>query len=185
LSLAAQIREWATRFVEDDDGMGRALRVTFAFLVRRRLPPGVARDRAEDAVQEALVRVLAAHQNGAMSCVRYQHFVNTVCRVAVHWLISEHRRRRGIVALLDDEVLAPEGDTVAEAETCAKVREAVDRLAPEERELVRLRYEEGLTLEDLAARGGCSVATVWRRLQQIQERLRRELLGPEFEAGTS
>ena len=65
------------------------------------------------------------------------------------------------------------------AETCARVRSALARLAESDRELLVLRHLEQLSLAEIAAVLGTSEATAGKRHLRALERL-RGLLAPPF-----
>jgi RNA polymerase sigma-70 factor (ECF subfamily) len=60
-------------------------------------------------------------------------------------------------------------------EEAALVRQALLRLARQDRELLLLKYTEDWSCKELAAHLGIRVSTVEMRLQRARDRLRREL----------
>jgi RNA polymerase sigma-70 factor (ECF subfamily) len=59
------------------------------------------------------------------------------------------------------------------AEEAAWVHEAMDRLAPEHREVLLLRFVEEMSYEDIARVTGCQLGTVRSRLHYAKRTLRR------------
>ncbi len=78
-------------------------------------------------------------------------------------------------------VLSREPDPAFAAEVAEQTRRLLDSLADEELRQVVLWKMEGYTNEDIAARLGCAVATVERRLRLTRKRLEKELSASERE----
>jgi RNA polymerase sigma-70 factor (ECF subfamily) len=100
-------------------------------------------------------------------------------RIAVNEC-RRHRRRRILRLRLWQRREPRDAATshpVADTETHAQVRRAVAALAPPYREVVVLRYLEGLPIEEIAAIVGHSPNAVEVRLHRAREAL-RETLGP-------
>ena len=98
-------------------------------------------------------------------------------------LALDHLRRRRPESLDEvDEPVAPggaEGDPLARAvagQRRARVAEAVAGLAPLDREVLSLRFEEELALPQLAQTLGVPVPTAKARLYRALARLRERLL---------
>jgi RNA polymerase sigma-70 factor, ECF subfamily len=60
-------------------------------------------------------------------------------------------------------------------EDVARVHAALDRLAPEQREVVVLRYIEDMSYEEIAGVAGCPLGTIRSRLHHAKRALRRAL----------
>ena len=60
-------------------------------------------------------------------------------------------------------------------EDAARIHDALDGLALEHREVLMLRFLEGMTYEQIAAISGCGVGTVKSRLYYAKRALRRVL----------
>jgi RNA polymerase sigma-70 factor (ECF subfamily) len=72
--------------------------------------------------------------------------------------------------------LAGEGpDDAFSAEDAEHVHAALGRLAPEQREVLLLRFIEGMAYEDIARVIGCQLGTVRSRLHYAKRALRRVL----------
>lgn len=84
------------------------------------------------------------------------------------------RRRRGPIAravplAAVGEVAAPPGEEPAfAADDAAAIHAALDRLTPGHREVLLLRFVEGMTYEQAAAVVGCPVGTVRSRLHHAK-----------------
>jgi RNA polymerase sigma factor (sigma-70 family) len=134
-------------------------------------------DRALDAIHEAVRRTKPACDAGRIK--DYEHFRSSIRQTAVRSLIDGYRRSRRYAPMPDEELLAGEeedSDERARNERIALVREAIERLPAEERELVRLRFLEGLPLKEVAERTGASISAVWTRLRQPLRQVRKWLL---------
>ena len=157
--------QWSERVVRDQGVLASALSLAH--------DP----DRALEAVHEAVRRTKPACDMGRIT--DYDHFRSSVRQTAVRTLIDGYRRSKRYSPLPDETVLPSEEedrDESARADRIALVREVIERLPPEERELVRLRFEEGLPLKEIAARKGTSISAVWTRLRQPLRQMRLWLL---------
>jgi len=132
-------------------------------LIRVLIDPAPAAHVApDDVLQETLIeaarKIATFEDRGGASFYRWL--------VAIaRFKVAEARRagRRSAVAPFDAEPAA--GDTapalrVERDERAARLREALDRIAPEQAAAVRLRYLEGFTVEETAERMGKTAAAV-------------------------
>jgi RNA polymerase sigma-70 factor (ECF subfamily) len=93
----------------------------------------------------------------------------------------DHRRRTWRIAPLADrfqQTLRDPGDSLKEllrSERGDQVRAAVERLTPDLRIVIVLRYTEGLSYEQIAGALGCSEGTVASRLNRAHKRLEQRL----------
>jgi RNA polymerase sigma-70 factor (ECF subfamily) len=110
-------------------------------------------------------------------------FTAWVYRIARHRALRELRKRRQPLSSLEGIDLAGEGDEDEfSAEDAERVHAALGRLAPEHREVLLLRFFEGLAYEDIAAVTGCNLGTVRSRLHYAKRALRRVMEGvPQYE----
>lgn len=136
---------------------------------------------AEDAAQEAFLRAF----RGLRSFRRGATFFTWLYRIAANCAITRvrSRARRGKMesALVSPEEGAnpdppdPRTETpaaaVARDEKIALVREAVDSLSPEHREVVVLRDMEGLSYEEMAEILGDTLSAVKSRLHRARAAL--------------
>jgi RNA polymerase sigma-70 factor (ECF subfamily) len=107
-------------------------------------------------------------------------FDTWVYRLVVNSCLDHKRRTRRLTPLLDEFLgtLRASADTVAELlreELQARVRTAIDRLSPDLRIAIVLRYTEGMSYEEIAEVVGCSTGTVASRLNRAHKALERRL----------
>jgi RNA polymerase sigma-70 factor, ECF subfamily len=133
---------------------------------------------AEDAFQQAWLKV--TERIGGYD--RSRPFAPWLFAVARN-LALDHLRRRQPASLEDvDEPLAPGGpdaDPLAHAvarQRGVRLADAVLGMAPLDREVLSLRFEEDLDLRELAATLGVPVPTAKARLYRALSRLRGRLL---------
>lgn len=125
-------------------------------------------DDARDAVQEALARTfsLPLIKNPVNYC--YQ----TVRRVAVDIL----RRRQRVIPMsksrYDEEA---EVNDDGYAELLKRVSHVRNGLPVAMRSLVVLYYEKGLTMRELESLTGMGRMTLWRKLQNAKEMMKKQL----------
>jgi len=79
----------------------------------------------------------------------------------------------GIVTLILDD--PEQSANTMNAAYARSIRAAIDRLTPDLRMVVVLRYTEGLAYEEIAAVMGCSSGTVASRLNRAHKTLERRL----------
>ena len=136
---------------------------------------------AEDVVQEAYARAFTffAGFRGEDGRSWLLAVVRNTC-----WTWLEKHRAREATVSLDEKVHAPSSDHdparlfLREAES-ADLREAVERLPPEFREVVVLRELEGLSYKEVAAVLGIPLGTVMSRLTRARARLLQSLSASE------
>jgi RNA polymerase sigma-70 factor, ECF subfamily len=107
-------------------------------------------------------------------------FETWVYRMVVNSCLDHRRRQRRLIPLAEGflRALRAPGDSLTEmlrSERARKVRAAVDRLSPDLRMVVVLRYTEGLAYEEIAAVLGCSTGTVGSRLNRAHKKLEKRL----------
>jgi len=143
---------------------------------------------AEDAGQEALLRV---HRSfGTFDPTR--PLAPWVARVTYNVCLKQLARRKRPggptddpeqVALLPDTIMQSPEALVAESEAGALVGAALERLTPEDRVLVTLTYQDGLSNSEVAEAMDMPIGTVKTRLSRARARMRR-LLEPLLRRGT-
>lgn len=127
---------------------------------------------AQDAVQEAFIRTVRFRKRYDAGKPFAQWFY-TVLRNACTDLYRKEQRHQE--ALADFAELAPaaaEGDNSSHE----RVRELAARLAPEEARVLRLRFVEGLSLDEMGRRLDCSLEAAKKRVQRLLKRLKPELM---------
>ena len=135
------------------------------------------REQAEDLAQETWIRVLErAGQYDGRS--RFEPWLFSVAR---HLAIDDLRRRRNTQ---DSDVLeVPAADAnspfsaAARSEDAARIAGAMEALAPIYREALLLRFQEGLSLDEIAAVSGAPVSTVSSRIHRGLSMMRSQLEG--------
>ena len=96
-----------------------------------------------------------------------------------------HRAPRPRRRLLADRAEPPPDPTADRAERvdeADRLREALATLAPSDRALLALRFEEDLTFREIAEATGRPASTVKSRLSTLVDRLRDQLGGPDPDA---
>jgi RNA polymerase sigma factor (sigma-70 family) len=134
---------------------------------------------AQDVVQEAYLRALKFFDgfHGADG----RGWLLAIVRNACHtWL--QQKRTRGVSTPFDEELHGVETDALTpekallRQESKQTVRQAVEALPVDLREVVVLREFEGLSYKEIAAVAGIPMGTVMSRLSRARERL-QQLLG--------
>lgn len=151
---------------------------SFSELCRRYYGPLVAighailgdRHLAEDAAQEAFAKA-AVHLPKLRRADQFGSWVAAICRNEARDLCRAHRQAR-----VEDQTLQEEAAAGTD-ETCEAVRIALKGLPEEARELVFLRFYDGLSYDQISAVLGISEQAINGRLRrakrQLAERLRR------------
>ena len=80
------------------------------------------------------------------------------------------------VLFCSDCVRRPVEDTVLRNLQLECLRKAVDGLGTQSRELIELRYGQGLTMEEIGTIYGVSKAAVSKRLKKLHEQLRGSVI---------
>jgi len=143
-----------------------ALNVAYRFLGDRQL--------AEDAVQDAFLKLLAA-------APRYRptaRFRTYLYNVVWHLCVDVYRKRHPLpleeVPLGEDPGGGPV-QSVEEAERAALVRQAVQELPPRQRMALVLKHFEGLSYEEIGRALDCSSTAVDALLVRAKRRLQERL----------
>lgn len=140
-----------------------------AFAIRRGAP---APDEAAQEVMLAVWRKAALFDPARGSAEAW------IFAIARNVCIDALRRARGLPLLEDPFATSepPRGDHEIEAaEAATRVREAIVRLSPEQRDVVRLSFFDDLPHAEISARLALPLGTVKSRLRLAMKRL-RELL---------
>jgi RNA polymerase sigma-70 factor (ECF subfamily) len=185
--LAANIR--------DGDPAALECLVELEWLRAWRKAYGLFGDRhaAEDFAQEHALRVVRSQKAWIMSPVPWS-YINSILINAIRTRMTKLKRlrmeRTGLLGPGDDDgvgkapqIEAPEGDGPVHGletrELCEEVGRALDRLPPDDRDVLILQSMEDLNYEEIAEVLKISVAAVTSRLHRARVRL-REALGPAF-----
>ncbi len=143
----------------------------------------VGNDEADAAAQDSFVKAYSR----LASFDRRSAFTTWLTRIAVNTCLDRlrQRKRHGLRAVEPEdgeELLARLPDPAADPERRAMERQAVrllaageERLSPQQRQVVRLRFYAELELEEIAGALAVSVGTVKTQLHRAVHRLRQEL----------
>ena len=131
---------------------------------------------AMDIAQDTFLKLFSSIRDfrGAAS------FDTWIYRLVVNSCLDYKRRARRLIPLADNllATLRTSGDSLNEilrSEVSSSVRSAVDRLAPELRIVIVLRYTEALSYDEIAEVLGCASGTVASRLNRGHRILARKL----------
>jgi len=107
-------------------------------------------------------------------------FETWVYRVVVNCCLDRRRKLGSLVPLADELIatLRESGDMLAELlrnEMAERIRSAVEKLSPDMRMVVVMRYTEGMSYDQIADVLGCSPGTVASRLNRAHKALERRL----------
>jgi len=107
-------------------------------------------------------------------------FSTWIYRLVVNCCLDHKRRSWRLIPIADDllAMLRAPGDSLdrmLHSEMRERVRAAVEKLSPELRMVVVLRYTEGLSYDEIAEVLGCASGTVASRLNRAHKMLERRL----------
>jgi RNA polymerase sigma factor (sigma-70 family) len=136
-------------------------------------------ETARDAVQDTFLRYFRDRPSGDLESVAPWLF--TVCR---RLLIDHQRKNHRIVPMnaaaaltLDtaiDETTAPPDSATERKDDTTRLRTLMKSLPERQRELVRLKFEAGLSYRDIAAATGLTVTNVGTLLHHAVQSLREQ-----------
>ena len=148
----------------------------------RRFLVGLLRSHAlaDEALQATFVKAIeSGHQAQAETQKGW------LFRVAYHEAMAV-RRRQGVHKRAADQLSRMNGRAVEEpdknlarAETVSTVRAALDRLPPDQQQVVRLRIFEDKKFKDIAHELGVPLGTVLTRMHAALAKLRQRLQGEQ------
>jgi RNA polymerase sigma-70 factor, ECF subfamily len=127
-------------------------------------------------VQEAMIRAWRAHDECRVPAARTAWLLQITRREAFR--LAERRNRvrdREQPESQDGELVSLRQCELDGVESKVSFDQALRLLQPHDRDLVRLRYAEDLTQEQVAARLALPEGTVKVRLHRARERLRKAL----------
>ena len=133
-------------------------------------------DDACDVLQDAYLRAYRSLKRFRGDAA----FSTWVYRLVVNCCLDHRRRSWRLIPIADDllAVLRAPGDSLdrmLHTEMRDRVRGAVDKLPPDLRMVVVLRYTEGLSYDEIAEVLGCATGTVASRLNRAHKALERRL----------
>jgi RNA polymerase sigma-70 factor (ECF subfamily) len=144
----------------------------FSIALRFSGDPATAMDIAQDTFVKLFSRIGDFRGDSTFETWMYRMVVNSC---------MDHRRRAWRLLPLIDEVagrLRESKDCLADlmrSQMGERVHSAVERLSPDLRMVIVLRYTEGLAYEEIAEVLGCSAGTVASRLNRAHKTLQRRL----------
>lgn len=132
------------------------------------------RDDAEEAVQEAFVRAWRKRAACRTPAAPLPWLIQITRNEAMRLAVRRSRRQASEIPDAEpEEVPAPSAETQLDRTlTSVATEQALSTLCEEERNLLRLRYEEDLTQGQVAAALGVPEGTVKVRLHRVRARLR-------------
>src|SRR5829696_8172662 len=135
-------------------------------------------DDAQDAAQEAFLKCWRARA----SVPDVQNLRAWIFRIGLNAAKDYQRSawKRKSRPLPDDDLMSPTrdgppGESLEDRETLARLRDALTRLRPEEREVFVLRQNGELTYEQIAELRGAPVGTVKTQMRAALQKLRKVL----------
>ncbi len=132
-------------------------------------------DKADDLVQEALARALAS-QHQYTPNTNFRAWIFTILRNA--WL-SEIRRGEWKIGPLEAAAQAGVPAEQDKRMTIRDLRNALERLKPEQREVLILVGASGMSYEEAARICDCAVGTIKSRLSRARAELAAAMAGVE------
>lgn len=133
----------------------------------------------DDVVQEAFLR--AYNKLGQLAQPQqFPSWLSTIARnEAISWLRKNRKARQVDVDNVVLEAPSQEQDPVEEHERMVQARRlyaSIERLKPSYREIINLKYDAGLSYEDMADSLNTSVANIEKRLYRARKALQKEML---------
>jgi RNA polymerase sigma-70 factor, ECF subfamily len=164
-----------------EESLYSILRAVLLFRLERKIPSHLrSRLDAEDVLHDAFLRAMQALDRFVPK--NDQSFVAWVYRIAKNSLLDAGDRRSAIIPHFvgGDERKGPRESQVIDAGARAtgvyRLHEwcewALDRLSPEDREIVRLREIDGRSYEEIAEASGSTPAAVRQRHSRAMQKLR-------------
>ncbi|WP_052338424.1 RNA polymerase sigma factor [Luteimonas huabeiensis] len=147
----------------------------YRFLLRQLRDPALADELYQDVWQRVIAARADWRPDAGFASWLYRIARN---RLADHWRAARHRppppqdAESRLARVPDDDT--PE-TTLDEHERRARLQAALDELPDEQREVVLLRLEQELTLEEIGAVTGVGRETVKSRLRYAMDKLRGRL----------
>jgi RNA polymerase sigma factor (sigma-70 family) len=135
---------------------------------------------AEDVVQEACLRAFQFF--GGFRGNDGRAWLLKVVRNTCYTWLERNRPREPVTAFDEDKHSASDPgasppDLALRSEDRQLLRQALDQLPPEYREVIVLRELEGFSYKDIAGIAGVPLGTVMSRLARARERLQQSLAG--------
>jgi RNA polymerase sigma-70 factor (ECF subfamily) len=127
---------------------------------------------AQDAVQETFIRIVRHRKRYDHSKPFSQWFYTVLRNVCTDFYRKEARHQQALNTLAE---IGPVSDQHEPART--RVRELVAALPLGDAELLRIRYLDGLSYQEISQRLNCSLAAAKKRVQRLLKRLKPQAAG--------
>lgn len=156
--------EWLEKLVKAHEG--RLVRYCCRF---------VKLEVARELVQEGFVRLWKSYSPNLAG--REKEWLFCVCR---NLAIDHLRREKKVVLTSDEGVLVPETEAMVSVHEQASVlQKTITALPPAQREVIRLKYQESMSYQEIAGVTGHSVSYVGVLIHQAVENMRKHLIGAD------
>ena len=140
------------------------------------------KDKADDLFQETFIRAIVKMKDGQY--FNQGKFLYWLMRIARNLLIDDVRKQKKgqAVNISDDELLTvidcghpykSRDDMLVAEELCGHMRQLMDLLPDEQREVVLMRYYQGLQFKDIAEITNVSINTSLGRMRYAIRNMRR------------
>lgn len=133
-------------------------------------------ERARDVVQDTFVRLMA--QPPAQVDGHVAEWLYTVCRHRALDVLRKEGRMKQFEEGQAERLTTgdpPPGRTLERAEARATVLQLMDRLPPNQQEVIRLKFQSGFSYKEISRITSLSVSNVGFLIHTAVNRLRREL----------
>lgn len=137
-----------------------------------------SRFAAEDVVQEAMIKIWKRREQFVEIENKEAWCVTVTRNLAIDKLRAEKKKRANDITEyhhISDAAPAPDKQ-LEQKDAVAKVRELIDNLSPQQKEIITLRDIEGYTYQEIADIVGISIDQVKVNLHRARKSLRTELL---------
>lgn len=173
LQLSSELATLAEGLAQGDlTALGKLFDRTAGRLFRYSLALTRNRDDAEDALQASMVRVAQHPRKLAGARMPWAYLLRIVRNESLQIV----QRRRPMQSLADEfDGWCEDNGRLAREESAARVRKAVQKLPPEQAEVVMLKQWEEMTFAEIADVTGDSPNTVASRYRYALEKLSRSL----------
>ncbi len=162
-----------TKEPNSDDGQSAVWvevrrRIAGLVLVVQRGLSSLTDEDAEDIVQQTIVQM---GKRATLDAIRSASAPNAYLFKLVRNAAIDTVRRNSRLTPLEERAVS----TVEQSDAAVDVRAAMEMLAPEERELLVLRFWEGMSLAQIATTKGLPYSTVAKRFFRLMSRLRMQM----------
>ena len=133
-------------------------------------------DRARDVVQETFTKLCRQPQSRVDG--HAAEWLFTVCRRAALDVLRKENRMNRFAEGQAERLVSPEPAPAAQAEqheSCERVLALIDRLPLHQQEVVRLKFQEGFSYQEISAITRLSIGNVGFLLHTALATLRREM----------